>query len=93
MNEFLKMDIFFVVTTIVVILIGALTAYILWRLQRILKNIEHISEQVANESDIIRQDLADLRSNIKSGKGRLRSLFGFLGKFGTRASKNSSKKQ
>jgi hypothetical protein len=34
------MDIFFFVTTIVVIVLGIFSVYVLWRFQRILKNIE-----------------------------------------------------
>ena len=80
MDEFLKMDIFFAVTTVVVIVLGILTALVLWRVQCILKNVEYISKQVVSESDHIRQDLAEMRSEIRQGKGRLRSLFGFLKK-------------
>lgn len=80
MNEFLKMDIFFFVTTVVVIIVGIFSVYVLWRFQRVLKNIEHISEQIARESDTIREDLADMRNDIRRGKGRLRSLFSFFGK-------------
>ena len=88
MNEFLKMDIFFFVTTIVVIVLGIFSVYVLWRFERVLKNIEHISEQVAQESDTIREDLAEMRSDIKRGKGRLRSLFGFLRKEKRRVEKD-----
>lgn len=80
MNEFLKMDIFFFVTTVVTIVLGVFSAYVLWRLGRVLENIEHISEQVARESDTIREDLAEMRSDIKRGKGRVRSLFKFFRK-------------
>lgn len=89
MDEFLKMDIFFFVATIAVVVLAFFTAYVLWRLQRVLKNIEHISEQVALESDIVRQDIAEMRSDIRHGKSRLKSLFGFLGKLGKRATKKS----
>ncbi len=74
------MDIFFFVTTVVVIVLGIFSVYVLWRLQRVLKNIEHISEQAALESDTIREDLAEVRRDIRRGKGRLKSLFGFLKK-------------
>ena len=89
MDEFLKMDIFFFVTTVAVIVLAFFTAFVLWRFERVLKNIEHISEQVALESDAVRADLAEMRSDIKRGKGRLKSLFTFLGTFGKRASKKS----
>ena len=89
MDEFLKMDIFFFVATLAVVVLAFFTAFVLWRLERVLKNIEYISKQVATESDIVRQDIAEMRSEIRRGKGRLKSLFGFLGKFTKRASKKS----
>lgn len=78
MNDFLKMDIFFAVTTIAVIVSTVFIAIVLWRLERILKNVEHISKQIAIESDNVRQDLVELRSNIRQGRGRLKSLLSFL---------------
>ena len=87
MTEFLKMDIFFFVTTIVVIVIGILSAYILWRIGRVLKHVEHISEQAALESDVIRQDIAQLRGDFREGKGRIKSLFSFFNKVGKRSPK------
>lgn len=81
MDEFLKMDIFFFVATVAVVAVAFFIAFVLWRFERILRNIEHISEQIALESDVVRQDLAELRSDIKRGKGRLKSLFSFLEKF------------
>ena len=89
MNDFLKMDIFFAVTTLITVVLGIFLAIVLWRLERVLKNVEHISEQVAIGSDALREDLMELRSNIKSGKGRLKSFFSFLGMFPKRASKKS----
>ncbi len=87
MDEFLKMDIFFVVTTVVVLALGGLVAYVLWRVSRILKHIEHISEQVALETDNIRGDLAQVRAEIKDGKGKVKSLLKFFGTIGKRSSK------
>ena len=89
MNEFLQMDIFFFVTTLAVILFSCLGAVILWRLARILKNIEHISEQAALESDDIRLDLSSVRADIRRGKGWLRSLLGLFSKKAKRASKDT----
>ncbi len=89
MNEFLQMNIFFFVTTIAVIVVAILTAFILWRFERILKNVEHISEQVAAETDNVRHDLAEMRDEIRQGKNRFRSLFGFFKKSAERASKKS----
>lgn len=89
MNDFLKMDIFFITTTLAVVIGTCIAAFVLWRVSRILKNIEHISEQVALESDNIRLDLAEVRTDIRRGKGRLKSLFGFFSKTAKRASKDT----
>ena len=89
MNEFLKMDIFFLVATLAVVLLAFFGAVVLWRLSRVLQNIEHISEQVALESDAVRHDLAGVRSDIRRGKGRLKSIFGFFDKTKKRASKHT----
>jgi O-antigen/teichoic acid export membrane protein len=80
MNEFLKMDIFFFAATLGVVVLTLLAAYVLWRFARILKHIEYISKQVATESDLVRQDIAEMRSEIRQGKGRIKSLFSFLKK-------------
>ncbi|MFA6408149.1 MAG: hypothetical protein WCW36_01560 [Candidatus Paceibacterota bacterium] len=89
MSEFLKMDIFFFVTTIVVVLLAILGAVVLWRLARILKNIDHISEQASLESDEVRRDLASVRSDIRRGKGLLKSVLGFFNKAKKRATKSA----
>lgn len=79
MNEFLKMDIFFFMTTVAIVLCTFFGFFLFLRLSRILKNIEHISEQVALESDSIRDDLDIMRGDLKRGKGRLKSFLDFFG--------------
>lgn len=81
------MDIFFVVATFAVIAVAIFIAFVLWRLERVLKNIEYISKQVAMESDLVRQDIAEMRTSIRQGKSRLKSLFTFFGNFTKRKSK------
>jgi len=84
MDEFLKMDIFFSVSTLAVVVLTVLVAYALLRLNRILRNIEHISEQAALESENLREDLAELRADFKEGKGRIESALGFFGRVNKR---------
>jgi len=88
MSDFLKMDVFFAVTTVVAVVLGIFGAAVLWRLERVLKNIEHISEQVSIESDNIHQDLADLRASVRRG-ARMKGLFDFLSKFMKKTRKKS----
>lgn len=83
------MDIFFCITTIAVVTLSVFGAMVLWRLSRVFKHLEHISEQVANESIAVREDLASLRSDMHRGKGHLRSIFGFFQKTAKRNSKTS----
>jgi hypothetical protein len=83
------MNIFFFITTVAVILITIALTLVLWRISRILKHIEHISEQAALESDDIRHDLASMRTDIRRGKGRLKSLFSFFKKTAKRASSDT----
>lgn len=87
MDNFLKMDVFFVVTTVVVLIIGGLVAYICYRVGRILRHIEHVSEQVALEADAIRGDLADLRGDLRKGKSKLQSFLTLFGKVHKRSRK------
>lgn len=65
MDDFLKMDIFFAVTTLVVVVLAVLLGLILYRVFRILGYIERISKGVEAESMEIRADIAELRTHIK----------------------------
>jgi hypothetical protein len=85
MNEFLKMDIFFFVATLAVVVLAGATVFILWKVGRVLKHIEHISAQVSAETDVMRGDLTEMRNEIKKGKGRIKSLVGFFTKTAKRS--------
>lgn len=89
MNEFLKMDVFFFITTVAVVMLMILGVVVFLKVSRILGHIEHISEQISLESDSIRTDLAEVRADIKKGRGRLKSLFNFFGKRVGKTAKNS----
>jgi len=65
MSQFLEMDIFFLVTTIVVIAIGVFLVLILMRIWRILGHVENISKDVSEESALLRDDIGDLREKIR----------------------------
>lgn len=89
MNEFLKLDIFFFVTTVAVIVLTIASVFVLWRLVRILNNIERLTKQVALESETLRGDIARMRADVLRGKGRLKSLYGFLAKTVKRMTKET----
>jgi len=65
MSDFVKMDVFFVVTTIAVIVVGCMLALSLYYIIRILRNVDHVSHIVSEEGDLVRGDIAEMRSAIK----------------------------
>ncbi|MGE5541198.1 MAG: hypothetical protein ACM3TU_02855 [Bacillota bacterium] len=79
MSEFLKMDIFFVVTTIAVVVVTVLLVLLIMRVLRILKHVEDISEMVEEEGEKLRQDIADVRAKVKEEGLRATHILQFLG--------------
>lgn len=80
MNEFLKMDVFFVVSTVAVIVVSVMLAIALFRVIRILRNVEHVSKIVSDEGDLVRGDIADMRMAIKREGFKLTHLAAFARK-------------
>lgn len=91
MDDFLKMDIFFVVTTLAVVIITVLLVLAFVRIYRILKNIEHTSEMVSKESELIRKDIGTLRGRVRTEGLRLVHLADFLQLFKRRSRKKKTK--
>lgn len=75
MDQFLKMDIFFVVATLSLLLITALISFAIWRLLRILKHVERIAEVAGKEAEHIREDAAYVRGRLL---GALDGMFSFI---------------
>ena len=91
MTDFLKMDIFFVVTTIVVVLIGALVIVVLVQVVRFLKTVNRIGEQVEEETAALREDIGEARSRIKQEGFRVASLMSLVTKAGKRMTKRAKR--
>jgi len=64
---FLKMDIFFVVTTTVVALVGLLLIVILVYVMRIVKDISEISHMVKHEARELAKDIGEVTKEVKEG--------------------------
>ncbi len=84
MNEFLKMDIFFVVATVVVVLLGVFALVAMFYIIRILKNVDHLSQNVSEESDHIKVDVNILRAKIRDEGMRVQHLLDLFGGMTTR---------
>jgi hypothetical protein len=78
MDSFLKSDIFFVVTTLVVVALGALIGWALVYIIHILSDVKKISHKVEQEGEKIVDDLSLLRENVKQETIRLSSFLSFF---------------
>ncbi len=65
MDEFLKMDIFFFVTTIAVVVFGGILILIALRVWHILGHVERIMEIAEEETELIKDDIDDFRAEIR----------------------------
>lgn len=75
MESILKADIFFVITTLVVIAIAIGLIILLIYVIRIVRTVEHIAKRVRDESDKIIDDVDAVRGQVKRvGKGISRFL-------------------
>lgn len=78
MDEFLKMDIFFVVATVAVVVVAGLLSYAIYRVIRILRYVEQLSETVSGEATLIRADIDDVRANIRKEGFKMAHLARFV---------------
>ena len=77
MLDVLKSDIFFVVTTIAIVLVTIALLVALAYVIRILRDAQKVSEVIRAEGEEIVKDVSDIRKGIKK-QGI--SVFGFVGK-------------
>lgn len=91
MSEFLKMDIFFAVTTMVVFFFGIMAMVALYYVIKILRSIDHVAKNVADESDNVRKDVQVLREKARSEGMRITHLMDFF--LGMRERKRSKAKK
>lgn len=74
MSEVLQTNVFFMITSIVVVVIGLLMAIFLVYVIVIARNVSKFSETVRRETDEIIQDAHAFRSEIKSKASWLQAL-------------------
>ncbi len=81
MSEILKANIFFFVTTVVVVVLGVFLAFALYYVILILRNVRKISDQALVGSTALSEDLAELRQKLKAKGARLSTFFDFAKKW------------
>lgn len=90
MDEFFKMDFFFVVTTVIAMFVGIFILIALFYVIRVLKSIDHVARNVSEESDSFRDDIKVLRGRIADEGMKLKHLVDFF--MGMRARKQARRK-
>ncbi|HBV01578.1 MAG TPA: hypothetical protein DEF00_04320 [Candidatus Taylorbacteria bacterium] len=81
MQEFIKADIFFFITTVAVLLVTGGIIIALYYVIKILRNVHDVTDRVEEGTKALSEDISLLRSNLKSNGFAWRSLFMFLRKY------------
>jgi len=77
MTTLIHADIFFFVTTIVVIIVGIALTIALIYLAKVLSDVKEITRQVKEETILFREDIGGLRNDIKKEGFRLERFLMF----------------
>lgn len=67
LDELLKMDIFFVVTTVAVAVVGIIVAFALFYIAKLLRDLSEIAKIARREAEEIAQDIDAVRADIREG--------------------------
>jgi hypothetical protein len=78
MASLIHADIFFFVTTIVVVIVGTALTIALIYLAKVLSDIKEITRQVKEEAILVRGDIADLRRDVKREGFRIERFVSFF---------------
>ena len=92
MSTLLHADIFFFVTTIAVIIIAALFIVVIIYIVSILRDLHYISGVVRKETDLLAEDLEEIRDRVKR-EGALSSFLDFFARLFTGRGKRSNHKK
>ena len=68
MSEVLQANIFFMITAIAVVVVTILAAVALYHIIRILRAVRDIVERVREGSEVIAEDVANMRDGIVTGR-------------------------
>lgn len=87
MNEILHANIFFIIASIATVVFCILTCIILYHLIKVMGLVRSILERVEAGSEVLAEDLADIRSFFAGGGFLSRLMSLFVGQAATKASK------
>lgn len=78
MTDFYKQDIFFFLASILVVVTTIIILVVGYYIIRISKAVHHISQKAKQESDLIAEDLSELRDSAKSQGLKFKHLASFF---------------
>ena len=87
METIMKSEIFFFITSIAVVIITILLGVLATYLIRILRNVDDISAKAKDEAGLIKEDIAELRENVKTEGAKVKHLVKFFNNLKGRKSK------
>ena len=93
MTDFLKMDVFFAVTTSVVVLGGVFMLVALFYVIRILRSADYVVRNIRDESDDIRGDMQILRKKVRDEGVKIKHFMDFFGNIHARNASPRKKKK
>lgn len=93
MSDIAKMDIFFLITSLAVIVVTVLMIVALVFVIRILRNVDHVSRVISNEGDAIRDDIAAFRHSVYAEGFKFVNLFSLFRSQARRFGGKSSRKR
>ncbi|MEI6420346.1 MAG: hypothetical protein WCO30_01810 [bacterium] len=89
METLIHADIFFFVTTVIVLAVGIILGVALVYIIRILRDVKKVSGKVKEGAAALSGDLNDLRENLRENGGQVNGFFKTILKFFGVASKKS----
>jgi hypothetical protein len=84
MDSLARSDLFFLITSICVVLVTIIGAVVGVYIVMILNDVKHIFRRVKEETDLIAEDINELREDIRQEGKSLRRFIKFLLKVGRR---------
>lgn len=76
MDEVLHANIFFLIASVATVIFCIIICFILYQVYKIIKSVRSILERIESASEIVTNDMLELRSSLKSGGvfGRILSI-------------------
>ena len=78
MSNLVQSDIFFFITGMSVIMLTAIFAIILVYVAYVMRNLKQILDTAKRETDLIAEDINQLRTNVKEEGMKVKSFIGFV---------------